>query len=64
MPKRKLKTYKVRVSPHLVYTVKAYTVEGARKRVWRDLQGAYSYGYKSKSDFLSRAKVTQVLYRT
>jgi len=64
MEKRKLKTYKVRVSPHLTYTVKAYSAEGARKKVWKDLQGAYTYGYKSKSDFLNRTKVTQVVYRT
>lgn len=64
MPKRKLKTYKVKVSPHLSYTAKAYSVDGARKRVWRDMQDGYTYGYKSKSDFLSRAKVDQVFYKT
>lgn len=54
-----LKTYKVRVSPHAVITCNAFSEKGAKQQVWDDIKNHYSYGWKSKAEFMEKASVSR-----
>ena len=45
--------YKVRLSSSVVYRVNARNATKAKERVWSDIKRGYTYGYTSKSDFMS-----------
>lgn len=56
----KLKRYKVHITSRHSWLVRAFNTTNAKKQVWAQIRGGYTYGYTSESDFIKRARVTRV----
>lgn len=53
-------THIVRVTRTFSIRLRASTAKAAREKAWKDIKGGYTYGYKNKTDFMRRAKVTRI----
>ena len=52
--------YKVRLSDHASYIVTAKTAADARRSVWEKIKGEYTYGWQTKSDFVTNASTEKI----
>lgn len=57
-----MKEYRVRVTPHFSLVVWATNARQAKDAAWMEIKDGFTYGYRSKLDFIRGTKAEQ-MYR-
>jgi hypothetical protein len=57
--KPRLKKFVIRVSIHHKVVVRATNSTSAKYKVWNDIKDGYTYGFKSKHDFMKGTNVVE-----
>lgn len=54
-----MKRYKIRLTPNHIETVSASNSTQAKYKIWRRIQDGYTYGYRTKKQFMKGTSVVK-----
>jgi hypothetical protein len=56
MVKQMVTKYILRITPHHTQWVMASSLQSAKNKVWNDIKDGYTYGYRTKAQFIKGVK--------